>query len=117
MKPEPAPCPHCGAPARRFPYQHDANRFYFGCSDGGCAATYTDQSQAIEGWNRRINPELTEAWEIINVLTMMDIDRKEPWPRALEWLKTNEIHRKPPSMLAEVAGSCGKSEGVGGAGP
>ena len=49
--------------------------------------------------------KLTEAWEIIHVLTMMDIDRKEPWPRALEWLKTNEIHRKPPSMLAEVAGS------------
>ena len=53
MKPGPAPCPHCGAPARRFPYQHDANRFYFGCSTGDCAATYTNETQAVEAWNRR----------------------------------------------------------------
>lgn len=39
--------------------------------------------------------QLTEAWEIIHVLTMMDIDRKEPWPRALTWLQLNEHHRKP----------------------
>jgi hypothetical protein len=41
-----------------------------------------------------LGKQLTEAWEIINVLTMMDIDRKEPWPRALEWLALNENHRR-----------------------
>ena len=41
-----------------------------------------------------LEKQLTEAWEIINVLTMMDIDRKEPWPRALHWLDVNKHHRK-----------------------
>ena len=33
------------------------------------------------------------AWRIINVLTMMDIDRAEPWPAALAWLEENEKYR------------------------
>ena len=37
----------------------------------------------------RMEAALGEAWTIINVLTMMDVDRKEPWPRALEWLAAN----------------------------
>ena len=44
--------------------------------------------------------ELAEAWEIINVLVMMDIDRDEPWPRALRWLERNEQYRKSPHIIS-----------------
>ena len=50
--------------------------------------------------------KLTEAWEIINAAAQGNAsNRKEPWPRALEWLAANQIHRKPPSKLADVGGS------------
>ena len=39
---------------------------------------------------------LSEAWTIINVLTMHTLDEGEPYPRALFWLRENEQFRSPP---------------------
>ena len=40
-----------------------------------------------------LHDRMGAAWRIINVLTMMDIDRAEPWPAALAWLEENEKYR------------------------
>lgn len=46
----------------------------------------------------KLQSQLIAAYRIINVLTMMDIDRKEPWPDALQWLDRNgEFKPKPPT--------------------
>jgi len=40
---------------------------------------------------------ITEAWRIINVLNMFEIDRGEPYPLALTWLHEWE-HLRPSQM-------------------
>lgn len=54
----PLPCPHCGGVARRWPYQHDARRFSWGCADAACGFTYVEgepdgEAAALAAWNRR----------------------------------------------------------------
>lgn len=49
----PLPCPHCGTPAIRRRYQHDASRFFYACPSTDCNATHTDESDALAAWNRR----------------------------------------------------------------
>ena len=96
---KPTACPYCNS---TLSLASNARHWWFSC---GTYVRQADQKTVQMTDLCQERQQLTEAWEIINVLTMMDIDRKEPWPRALEWLKTNEIHRKPPSMLAEVGRS------------
>ena len=40
---------------------------------------------------------LRDAWTIISVLTAMDIDRGEPWPRALDWLAEHDNFNSKPT--------------------
>ena len=40
---------------------------------------------------------LREAWTIISVLTRMDIETSEPWPRALDWLAEHDNFNSKPT--------------------
>lgn len=42
---------------------------------------------------REKNRELTEAWHLLNVLSLNMMDDGPTWPRVLEWLRRNEQYR------------------------
>ena len=49
--------------------------------------------------HEKMKAELEEAWTIINVLNMSELDRGESYPRAMQWLSRNENYNpnKKPS--------------------
>lgn len=66
------PCPHCGGPARRWPYQHDRTRHSYGCESMSCVnATWEedDDETARAVWNQRVDPLKAELVEALENLT------------------------------------------------
>lgn len=65
------------------------------------AAGLSETAQALKDLTQLQREQLIAAYRIINVLTMMDIDRKEPWPDALQWLERNEEFKPQPTNQTE----------------
>jgi hypothetical protein len=53
---------------------------------------------------REKNRELTEAWHLLNVLSLNMMDDGPTWPRVLEWLRRNEQYR-PANEKSAATGS------------
>lgn len=60
-------------------------------SERQCALVIHD---AIHAETAALVAEIKEAWTIVNILHMEQMDQKEVWPRALLWLEKNEALAK-----------------------
>jgi hypothetical protein len=69
-----------------------------------CSLEFLEQiPNEVKLVTRRHKRELSEAWHLLNVLSLNLMDDGPTWPRALEWLRRNKQFR-PENVLAHPRG-------------
>ena len=77
---------------------YNAFSSYYKQADKMCVALGGESCSPPQWMNvNDLARRLSEAWQIINVLNMSELDRGESYPKAMQWLKDNEGH-KPKNL-------------------